>query len=614
MTSEVYDILGFKTNPFPPGACKDFYFQTESSKRFLDEIMYGVMARKGFIVLVGEVGLGKTSLLLQLLPLLEAEGVHTSWVFNTMLDKNELLRALAKDFGLPLPEGSHLAEILDALHRFFLDQNKEGRNCAIVIDEAHLLEFSTMEVLRMLSNLELNGEKLVQILLVGQPELKTMLSKPEMRQFRSRINIFLEFPALTKAETDSYVNFKFAMSGSELKLGGRALHLVWRASAGNFRLINLIMEKTIYAMVAFSERKITSMLVMEALKDIASWNRDLAGRIRMIRLTRFSLTTSAIAAGLLFGIIGLAFYFSGGKKRAIEPQAPAPVVEAAPQASESAPLLPAPAQAPPSKTAPAQPAPQAATQQAERSESALPAQASEPAAKAPTQTTIMPAGWARTAGSFLDLWGLGQLEPALRQAVAEKNLAIFEKKFNEAMAQSKNRVTLVHLDSPPPVPRVSTSTIFEWKEYAGVGPTCLALWKPPVLITRFVSGFKSPDIEKLQARLEALGFYRGAMDGKAGPSMQRAIAAFQKENGLKESGEPDPGALFWLYSVPAPTGEAKPRKTETAPKTESAESARTDRPERPDRIDRTAPGALPGEGARPSKSPGSMPIYPLPRQ
>jgi type II secretory pathway predicted ATPase ExeA len=612
MTSEVYDILGFKTNPFPPGACKDFYFQTESSKRFLDEIMYGVMARKGFIVLVGEVGLGKTSLLLQLLPLLETEEVHTSWVFNTMLDKNELLRALARDFGLPLPEGSHLAEILDALHLFFLEQNKDGHNCAIVIDEAHLLEFSTMEVLRMLSNLELNGEKLVQILLVGQPELKTMLGKPEMRQFRSRINIFLEFPALTKAETDSYVNFKFSMSGSELKLSGRALHLVWRASAGNFRLINLIMEKTIYAMVAFNERKITSTLVMEALKDIAAWNRDLAGRIRMIRLTRFSMASSAIAAGLLFAIIGLAFYFSGGKKRPAEPLAPAATVETAPQASEST-------------TAPAQTAKPistpSTTQQAETAETVLPAPVPEPVAKAPAPrenptpaTTIMPAGWSRTAGGFLDLWGLGQLEPALRQAVAEKNLAVFEKKLNEAMASSKNRVTLIQLDSAPPVPRVSTATLFEWKEYAGVGPNYLAMWKPPVLITKFVSGFKSPDIEKLQLRLDTLGFYHGAMDGKAGPSMQRAIAAFQKENGLKETGEPDPGTLFWLYSVPAPSGDKKPRKPEATSKQESAEAVRTDRSDKADRMDRTAPPAIPAEGARPNKSQGSVPIYPLPRQ
>ena len=597
MTSEVYDILGFKANPFPPGACKDCYFQTELSKRFLDEIMYGVTARKGFIVLVGEVGLGKTSLLLQLLPLLEAAQVHTSWVFNTMLDKNELLRAVATDYGLNLPEGSHLAEILDALHRFFLECNKEGHNCAIIIDEAHLLDFSTMEVLRMLSNLELNGEKLVQILLVGQTELKVQLGKAEMRQFRSRINIFLEFPALTSLETNNYVNFKFSISGSELRLSGRALQLVWRASAGNFRLINLIMEKTLYAMVAYNEHKITPALVMEALKDIASWNRDLAGRIRIIRLTRASALTSAVAAGLLFAIIGLAFYFSGKK-------APEPVAQdAQPIGVTVAAQTPAGKVETPTTTPP--PPPKAPVQEP----TPPPAQA-----QAPAQAAIMPPGWGKDSGSFLELWALDALEPALRAAVTEKNLALFEKKLAEAMVQSKNRVTLVALDTPPPVPLATAATLFEWQAYTKTPPNYLALWKPAVVIPTFTAGYKSPDVHKLQLRLDALGLYRGELDGKAGPNMQRAITAFQKENGLKETGEPDPGTIFWIFSVPAPSGARKAQRTapgERATQPRTAPGA----PPRPDRLERPPSTPLPFEGTRPgSKPPASMPIYPLPKQ
>ena len=167
MSSEIYAALGMQANPFPPGACKDFYFQTEATKRILDELFYGITARKGFLVLVGEVGLGKTSLLLQLLPRLEQAGIRSAWVFNTILNKTELLAAIAKDYGLAVPPAPHLAELLDTLHTFFLKVHKDGSNCAIVIDEAHLLDFQAMEVLRMLSHLDLGGEKQVQILLAG---------------------------------------------------------------------------------------------------------------------------------------------------------------------------------------------------------------------------------------------------------------------------------------------------------------------------------------------------------------------------------------------------------------------------------------------------------------
>jgi general secretion pathway protein A len=194
MDADIYAALGMKANPFPPGACKDPYYFTESAKRILDELHYGVAARKGFLLVIGEVGLGKTSLLLQFLPLLEKGELEVSWVFNTVLDKVELLGAVAKDFGLRIPRAANLTEIIDHLHQFFLKQAQNNKNCAIVIDEAHHLDNDTLELLRMLSNLELEGDKLVQILLVGQPELMTRLWSQELRQLRSRINIFIELP------------------------------------------------------------------------------------------------------------------------------------------------------------------------------------------------------------------------------------------------------------------------------------------------------------------------------------------------------------------------------------------------------------------------------------
>ncbi len=308
MSADIYAALGMKANPFPPGACKEPYYFTESAKRILDELHYGVAARKGFLLVIGEVGLGKTSLLLQFLPLLEKGELEVSWVFNTVLDKVELLGAVAKDFGLRIPRAANLTEIIDHLHQFFLKQAQNNKNCAIVIDEAHHLDNDTLELLRMLSNLELEGDKLVQILLVGQPELMTRLWSQELRQLRSRINIFIELPPLSKDETGNYVNFKLSTAGSQLRLDGKALGLVWTASKGNFRMINLIMEKTLHAVIAYNADRISPLLVNEALKEIAPVHIDVARELNRARMKNalFNVLTVVgavlIAGGLLTAI------------------------------------------------------------------------------------------------------------------------------------------------------------------------------------------------------------------------------------------------------------------------------------------------------------------------
>ena len=304
MSSEKYEALGIDINPFPPGACKEHYFQTDATRRILEELIYGIAAHKGFLVLVGEVGLGKTSMLLQLIPLLERENIRSSWIFNTLLNKTELLQAIARDFGIQTSEAANLAELLDTLHRFFLEENKAGNNCAIILDEAHLVDFQAMEVLRMLSNLEFNGEKLVQILLCGQPELRAGLDQPQMRQLRSRINVFHELPPLTRSEVKDYLGYKLSLTEVDFKLDGQALSLLWQASAGNFRLLNLLMEKALYATVARDERRIAMLTVMDALKEVGTWDDTLARRLRRIKLRKVGLWGGIGGAAVLLLLTG----------------------------------------------------------------------------------------------------------------------------------------------------------------------------------------------------------------------------------------------------------------------------------------------------------------------
>lgn len=555
MSSEIYETLAMQANPFPPGACKDHYYQTPTTKRILEELIYGVAARKGFLVLVGEVGLGKTSLLLQLLPRLEHEGVRTSWVFNTILEKTELLAAIARDFGIAIPEAPHLAELLDTLHSFFLQNSKEGRNCAIIIDEAHQLDFQAMEVLRMLSNLEVGGEKLVQIVLVGQPELRQLLNKPELRQLRSRINLYHELSLLGAEDVGNYVNYKLSMAGSDLKLEGRALKLIVAASGGNARRINLLMEKALYALVARGEQRLTASAVMEGLKDVAAWDSDLAARLRGMQLRRFAIL---LATGLLGGLVlALVLMFwrpwdspPVAPKEAATPEVFQPEEHHASVANEG-------------REAQALVNEPAGTMEHGESVQAVDSgQADElvtPPAASPVEerergTEADPA-LAAAVEEFLAPWGLEKaLREELYKAVRDNDPQAFARAVSAAVLPEQMPLGVIRLREKPGK-KFGESSYFSWQRYSGSGPAWLAIWRLPITLRQYAMEERSRDVVALQEQLDLHGYYRMGIDGKVGPGTWKAVELFQGDHNLPVTGVPDAETIFWLYHT---TKKAKP--------------------------------------------------------
>lgn len=260
--------LGLGFNPFSIAINQDSYYETPATKRIMDVILYGAETRKGFLLLSGEVGVGKSSLLLRLLVRLKNRGMVTALVINSLLNKLELLENICADFGLKRRPGLNTSQLLMVLHTFFLRQFKHGRNCVILVDEAHHLADEALESLRMLANLETGGVKLVQIVLSGQPELRQRLQTRRLRQFASRINIAADLPALTRPETGGYVEFKLAQAGSQIRPSVKALDLLWRASAGNPRVVNLLMERCLYAMVARGRDVIDDRIMIAAIADL----------------------------------------------------------------------------------------------------------------------------------------------------------------------------------------------------------------------------------------------------------------------------------------------------------------------------------------------------------
>lgn len=556
MTHDIFQALGLDKNPFSMAADTDGYFHTAATKQILDELAFGILSRKGFLLLTGEVGVGKTSLLYQLLRRLEGEQLETAWIFNTMLNKEELLLAITRDFGIDAPRTANVAGLVDMLQQYLVERNAENKNCAIIVDEAHNLSLPAMEALRMLSNLELQGRKLVQVLLVGQPELKARLDEPKLRQLRSRITIYKELLPFDVDETGRYVNYKLSSASSQFRLSGPPLKVLYRATCGNTRMINLVMERALYASVAFGEKELTVRALDAAVAEIATCQVEVAERIAGYRRRKRMLATAAgvaLVVGLAFApiipasggsmsVIRLASTAVGGMSGRVETVS-APV-EAASSAVAVLPAVQKPADVPDAKsdveleTKTSVKAAELPLQDKLGSDVQMAAiDTSARAEEAKGKGTTSPA-YPTEYREFLDRAGLEELLPALHKAVAQRKIGILE----EVVPEGKQVLKLERLPAQPGIPFAS----FPWKKLVREEPAWLVVWEPPLVVKDFYYGYRNPDILTLQKMLKRLGYYWGPDDGMVGPVTWRAINGFQKDMKLKRTMWPDPETVFWL--------------------------------------------------------------------
>jgi general secretion pathway protein A len=238
-------------NDFPFGACPDprFLYKMPHVQEALACLQYGIASRKGFVVMTGEVGTGKTTLLKSVLSSFTERRVSTAFVFNPRLDVLDFLEFVLADFGIPAngraKQGMQQTKsgMLMQLNRWLIDRFRAGELCAIVVDEAQNLSWELLEEIRLLTNLETSSEKLVQIVLSGQPELEEKLRDPSVRQLRQRISLWCRTRPLTSDETKAYVSNRLRIVGAtETIFSPEAVQLVYHYSKGIPRLINLICE------------------------------------------------------------------------------------------------------------------------------------------------------------------------------------------------------------------------------------------------------------------------------------------------------------------------------------------------------------------------------------
>jgi type II secretory pathway predicted ATPase ExeA len=238
-------FFGLRALPFGASPDPRFLFLRPQIRETLACLQYGITARKGFVVMTGEVGTGKTTLLKTVLGAFAKGRIATAFVFNPRLDVLDFFEFVLSDFGIP-PTTRTKSGMLLQLNSWLVERFNAHQLCAIVVDEAQDLSWELLEEVRLLTNLETSSEKLVQIILSGQPELEERLHDPSVRQLRQRVSLWCKTQRLTEEETQAYIAERLRIAGaSQPLLLPEAGELVYRYSKGIPRLINLLCENAL---------------------------------------------------------------------------------------------------------------------------------------------------------------------------------------------------------------------------------------------------------------------------------------------------------------------------------------------------------------------------------
>jgi general secretion pathway protein A len=261
------DFFQLREAPFRITPDPRYLYFTASHRAAFDHVVYGVTERKGFVELTGEVGCGKTTICRAVLNQL-GTSVKSALILNPYLNGSQLLRAIVTDFGLEAPR-DRLGQ-LAALNHFLLQQSAAGCNVVLMIDEAQDLSMKTMEQVRLLSNLETANQKLIQIVLAGQPELKKRLALPELRQLRQRITVRAHIQPLAAEDVGGYIAHRLQTAGAsaDVFFDDAACARVARYSGGVPRMINAVCDYALMAGYTLNVRILTEACVDRAIRQL----------------------------------------------------------------------------------------------------------------------------------------------------------------------------------------------------------------------------------------------------------------------------------------------------------------------------------------------------------
>ncbi|HEU4428444.1 MAG TPA: AAA family ATPase [Myxococcota bacterium] len=564
-------FYGLREKPFTLSPDPKYLFLSDSHREALAHLLYGIEQGEGFIAVTGEVGTGKTTLCRTLLERLDPS-TEVAFVFNPPLSGMELLQAIHHELGLLGGEATR-QELTEELNQFLLEKKAQGKRVLLIVDEAQNLERDALEQVRLLGNLETNTAKLIQIVLLGQPELDTKLESPDLRQLRQRITVRWRLAPLSATETREYVAHRLKVAGAakELftELATREIH---RRSRGVPRVINLLCDRSLLAGFASQALSIGLGLVSQVEREVAGPPRG-GSRFSSWRdkfVLRPDLLLAALVGATAFALVlGVALSTGLGerwlRRSGSEPERAPAAAKPAPAAASAAPAaLP--------------------------DVSAAPTPSREPLAD--TLARISPA--AAGAASFdamLEAWGeqgggaellsVGQLQDQLRKR-GFSVLALLESDLDALRWIDRPALLMLSALDGAPRPVLLERLAGDAGVLRGLGPgaplrvplgellshwdrTAFIAWRNGAALPELlIAGSRGEPVAWLQQSLAQLGHATQAPSGVFDDATTGAVLSFQRAQGLTEDGAVGPFTQLLLYRALAGDSDA-PRLVESAP-------------------------------------------------
>lgn len=261
------DFYKLKELPFNTTSDPDFFFPSSRHEEAFSHLIYGISSRKGIIVITGEIGTGKTTLCRILLNRLD-KTIKTALILNPNFSDLQLLQMIINDLEIRYTKKTRL-DLVGAITLFLIEESAKGHNVAVIIDECQNLNIRQLEQIRLLSNLETEKEKLLQIILVGQPELGEKLEKPQLRQLTQRVTVRYHILPLQKEEVEQYINHRLKVAGGDPKLHftPQAIEAIYAISQGTPRVINILCDRALLAGFSRETFAIDHSLIQESAKE-----------------------------------------------------------------------------------------------------------------------------------------------------------------------------------------------------------------------------------------------------------------------------------------------------------------------------------------------------------
>ena len=309
MYAKYYNL---RKEPFNITPDPHFLYLSKSHKEAIASILYGIKSRKGFIAIVGEVGTGKTTVVRTYLNSISKKSIKLIYLFNPAISFATLLKDMLDEFDQK-PDSDDCNDMIKQLHRCLIDEYVKGRNVTLIVDEAQNMPVETLESLRMLSNLETTRDKILQIVLVGQPELEHMLNSHELRQLRSRVAVYTTIQPLTEKESYEYIESRIAKVSKD---GGRlfspgATRRIVRQAKGIPRAINILCDNALMTGFGYQSRPVTAHIVREVIADQTGQHRpdmrklvDIAGLCAALVTLYWVVNHNGITTAMLDMLMG----------------------------------------------------------------------------------------------------------------------------------------------------------------------------------------------------------------------------------------------------------------------------------------------------------------------